>query len=134
MHAQYTLAFRLNFGVSDILNKIANGILPSATPYVGGNVWGGKVSSNASTGACANGTGWIYVWSKSPLIADKMYCCVGSSCQWIYDEVDAYVEDMIVSNGIIQGGVLEGLPHSFIMNAFLNGTQETRLSNSREPR
>jgi hypothetical protein len=58
-----------------------------------------------------------------------MYYCVGSSCQWVYDEIDASVDDVIVSNGYIDGGVQNGLPHNLIMNAFLYGTTERRLTN-----
>lgn len=126
---QYTIAFKINIGTGDILSKLASGNLPSITLYVGGNVWGSKVSFNAGVGTCANSAMWIYVYGRPRLIVGKMYYCVGSSCQWIYDEVDAYVEDVIVSNNCIQGGVKEGLPHSLIMNAFLYGTQEKQLSN-----
>ena len=126
---QHTIAFRLNFGVGDILSKIENGNLPSLTLYVGGNVWSSKVSFNAGSGVCANSAEWIYVWGRPRLIVGRMYYCVGSGCQWVYDEVGAYVEDVIVSNSVIQGGVQEGFPHNLIMSAFLYGTQEKQLSN-----
>ncbi len=126
-----TLTVKLSVAVGDIISKITRTppILPSLTVSVGGTVWSSPVIFIGAGTVCANSAKWVYVWGRPRLIVGQMYYCVGSSCQWIYDEIDASVDDVIVSNGYIDGGVQNGLPHNLIMNAFLYGTTERQLTN-----
>jgi len=127
-----TLTVKLSVAIGDIISKIRSTppILPSLTVSVSGTVWSSQAKFIGLTGTvCANSAKWVYVWGRPRLIVGQMYYCVGSSCQWVYDEIDASVDDVIVSNGYIDGDAQNGLPHSLIMNAFLYGTTERQLTN-----
>ena len=121
------------FTSGEIIPKIENAEQPQVTLWKGsGMSWGGETYYYGRSNILAPNTQWwAWIWARPIYSMYKVYRCEYSygepSCEYIYDDVDHVITDILTEDTDIVGGGSYGLPAEDIMYNFYEGTDMTRL-------
>ena len=117
------------FTSGEIIPKIESGVLPEITLWKGSGIsWGGETYYYYRHQELnPNEQWWAWIWARPIYSMYKVYYCEASSCEYVYDDVDHIITDILAYGSTIMGGESSGLPAEDIMYNFYDGTHEVRL-------
>ena len=118
------------FTSGKILELIKKGEWPSVTLWKGsGFTWGGSTYYYGYNDLVKPlDSLWMWVWARPVYRVYEVYIVYCVTEEYIGDDVENVIGDMIASGSTILGGMNRGLPHSELMNTLFSGTNEARLS------
>ncbi len=130
-HVAGSIAIYPTLTTGEILSKLKNGERPSVDVQMGsGAVWGGKSYSFYSGITLApTYSWWAWIWARPIYAIYKVYKCGGflGTCQYLKDDVEAIVEDVLTSGTTIEGGSELGLPDETIRKIFFQNVDFKQL-------